>query len=288
MSDQERPDEFDELPEEEREQPFDYQDSEPQDEEEYSFDDSDSPGTAEVFVDDVIEEVEIEGAVDPYTEDGGEFSEESPLSAEAAYDGFDAGEPKSDDEMALSSDDYGDEYGAPRSLDDSFDGGDERVGAKEEEYPEDAHTDSSQDPGAEEEAEHRGPSFEPLRVTPRETKTVLPLPSPGPFESPALITVYKEKEVLGQFELLDEKTLFGANAPPEEGVFDLASAGVEGIAAVHLALFRQNKNYTLCVLSDEETQLNGELLTLGDRRKLHDGDVIIAGQELGLRLSLPL
>ena len=69
-------------------------------------------------------------------------------------------------------------------------------------------------------------------------------------------------------------------------VVDLSEFADKGLAKKHVAIFRQNKNYTLYVLADEPTQLNDDLLELGERRKLSDGDIIVLGEQLALRFDL--
>src|SRR5690554_2491381 len=75
----------------------------------------------------------------------------------------------------------------------------------------------------------------------------------------------------------------------EEGpVIDLSQyASAANFALHHGYIFRQNKNYTLCVLSDMGTQLNDEMLELGARRTLNHGDLIILGGEVGLQFRVP-
>ncbi|MFW6058439.1 MAG: FHA domain-containing protein, partial [Persicimonas sp.] len=78
-------------------------------------------------------------------------------------------------------------------------------------------------------------------------------------------------------------------ADVEEGpVVDLAQFGdASAFASRHGYVFRQNKNYTLYITSDAGTQLNDEVLTLGEHRKLADGDVIVLGGEVALRFDEP-
>ncbi len=75
----------------------------------------------------------------------------------------------------------------------------------------------------------------------------------------------------------------------EEGpVIDLSQFGdAERFARRHGYLFRQNKHYTLYVLSDKGTQINDEVLELGEYRELADGDVIVLGGEVALEFNEP-
>jgi hypothetical protein len=75
----------------------------------------------------------------------------------------------------------------------------------------------------------------------------------------------------------------------EEGpVIDLSQFGDQSrFARRHGYLFRQNKHYTLYVLSDMGTQVNDEMLELGEYRELSDGDVIVLGGEVALKFNKP-
>jgi hypothetical protein len=64
-------------------------------------------------------------------------------------------------------------------------------------------------------------------------------------------------------------------------------ANADAFADLHSYIFRQNKNYTLYVTSDAGTQLNDELLDLGEHRTLEDGDVIVLGGTLAMRFNMP-
>ena len=64
-------------------------------------------------------------------------------------------------------------------------------------------------------------------------------------------------------------------------------ADARAFADNHSYIFRQNKNYTLYVTSDAGTQLNDEMLDLGEHRELEDGDVIVLGGQLAMKFNLP-
>lgn len=77
--------------------------------------------------------------------------------------------------------------------------------------------------------------------------------------------------------------------PLEEGpLINLSQYGdAAKFALRHGYIFRQNKNYTLCVLTDKGTQLNDEMLELGSHRPLVHGDMIILGGEVALQFRAP-
>jgi hypothetical protein len=87
----------------------------------------------------------------------------------------------------------------------------------------------------------------------------------------------------------DEPVVFEDPENLEEGpVIDLSQYGdASKFARRHGYIFRQNKNYTLYVLSDMGTQLNDEMLELGAHRKLAHGDVVILGGEVALQFRAP-
>jgi hypothetical protein len=77
-------------------------------------------------------------------------------------------------------------------------------------------------------------------------------------------------------------------AAAEPVLVDLSQyADADAFADLHSYIFRQNKNYTLYVTSDAGTQLNDELLDLGEHRTLEDGDVIVLGGRLAMRFNMP-
>jgi hypothetical protein len=75
----------------------------------------------------------------------------------------------------------------------------------------------------------------------------------------------------------------------EEGpVVDLSQFGdATCFARRHGYLFRHNKHYTLYVLSDLGTQINDEVVELGEYRELADGDVVVLGGEVALKFNKP-
>ena len=133
------------------------------------------------------------------------------------------------------------------------------------------------------------PSIEAQRRTPKPEITVEPLPTPGGFPFPPSLTVCKDQEALQQIDLNEGLTLLGASDNDDDATVDLASWLPEDAAAQrHIAVFKQHKNITLWVLSDEPTQLNDRPLQLGQRASLEDGDIIVLSGQLALRLDLDL
>lgn len=152
------------------------------------------------------------------------------------------------------------------------------------------------------------PLITPQRTTSRPQVTVEPLPTPGGFEIAPTLTLFQKKEAKEIFYLEEsEFILGGAAANPQtngsEGIdgegdedapeqdhssprhIDLSSLTGEELPQKFVAIYKQNKNLTLYALSDLPTQLNDELLSLGDKRDLKNGDLIILGESLALRLE---
>ena len=129
-----------------------------------------------------------------------------------------------------------------------------------------------------------------------------PLPSVGAYRDPATLTLYVDGQQRETFAIAQDELTIGQGSEPEataEGEdtaeeetwqpdIDIgAHEGGSNIWQRHLSLYRQNKNYTLYVTSDGATQVNEELLALGDYRRLEDGDVIVVGRRIGLEFHLP-
>jgi hypothetical protein len=101
-----------------------------------------------------------------------------------------------------------------------------------------------------------------------------------------------EEQAEAQFDTeedIDAEDLAAADEDAGEPVLvDLSQyANADAFADLHSYIFRQNKNYTLYVTSDAGTQLNDELLDLGEHRTLEDGDVIVLGGTLAMRFNMP-
>lgn len=131
--------------------------------------------------------------------------------------------------------------------------------------------------------------LEPQRTTPRERPEVQPLPVPGPFEEPALLTLYRDQKALETYAVeLDALVVGRADTDAEHTPhIDLSEHAGEAVARRQIAIYRQNKNYIVCNLAASGTQYNDELLEPGDRRRLSEGDTLVLGETLALRFSLP-
>ncbi len=136
----------------------------------------------------------------------------------------------------------------------------------------------------------KSPAIEPLRTTPRQQEVISPLPTPGVHSQPATLTVYQNRQPVESYEVASDELLIGrrdpiANAFPD---IDVSQFDAEGqISRKHAYIYRQHKNYTLYVISNTGTQLNSELLELGQRRTLKDGDVIILAGKLAMKFQIP-
>ncbi len=136
----------------------------------------------------------------------------------------------------------------------------------------------------------KSPAIEPMRTTPRQQEVISPLPTPGIHAQPATLTVYQNRQPVESYEVASDELLIGrrdpvANAFPD---IDVSQFDPEGqVSRKHAYIYRQHKNYTLYVISNTGTQLNNELLELGQRRPLKDGDVIILAGKLAMKFQIP-
>ncbi|MFU8805756.1 MAG: FHA domain-containing protein [Bradymonadaceae bacterium] len=143
---------------------------------------------------------------------------------------------------------------------------------------------------AEEEPEPAKPLITPLRTTARHDEDLTPLPTPAVFAEPATLTIYQDRQPVQTLAIDGDELLIGRRDPISDAFpeIDLSEYDADGnISRKHAYIFRQNKHYTLYVTSNTGTQINQDLLDLGDRRELNDGDVIILAGKLAMKFQLP-
>lgn len=124
----------------------------------------------------------------------------------------------------------------------------------------------------------------------KERPSMEPLPQPGTYAEPATLTVYVNREPTMRHEIETDETLIGRRDPVADAYPDVDLTDYDPEAHVsrkHAYIYRQNKNYTLYAVSNAGTQLNSELLDLGDRRPLKDGDVIVLAGKVAMKFDLP-
>jgi len=137
-------------------------------------------------------------------------------------------------------------------------------------------------------------------LEPPESQTVEtePLPEVGPYLDPATLTLWIAGEEHETFAVAQDQLVIGDGGEQddeEEDDGDPTPVDIDlgpylddaDVWNRHAELFRHNKNYTLCVTADGTTQLNDDLLELGEHRRLEDGDVVVLGGEVGLEFHLP-
>lgn len=115
-----------------------------------------------------------------------------------------------------------------------------------------------------------------------------PLPVPG--TSSATLTLYVNKAPVHTYSIETDETLIGRRDPRADAFpeFDLSEWDPDAhVSRKHAYLYRQNKNYTLYVVSNSGTQVNSDLLNLGDRRALKSGDVIILAGRFAMKFEIP-
>lgn len=114
------------------------------------------------------------------------------------------------------------------------------------------------------------------------------LPKPGTHARPATLTLYHQKQPVLAYDIETDETLLGrrdirADIHPD---LDLAPYDPESfVSRKHAYIYRQNKNYTLYAISNAGVQLNSDLLELGERRALKDGDIVVIAGFLALKFQ---
>ncbi|MBA2663391.1 MAG: FHA domain-containing protein [Bradymonadaceae bacterium] len=134
------------------------------------------------------------------------------------------------------------------------------------------------------------PAISALRTTPRSEEALTPLPTPGTHSQPATLTVFQNRLPVETHDIDGDELLIGRRDPVANAFPDIDLSGFDPdgqVSRKHAYIYRQHKNYTLYVISNTGTQLNSELLGLGDRRTLNDGDVIVLAGKLAMKFQLP-
>ncbi len=117
-----------------------------------------------------------------------------------------------------------------------------------------------------------------------------PLPEPGVRATPATLTVYVNRQPVHTHAIETDETLIGRRDPVSDAYPDLDLTELDTASVVsrkHAYIFRQNRNYTLYVVSNSGTQVNSDLLELGQRRALEDGDIIVLAGSIAMKFDLP-
>lgn len=116
------------------------------------------------------------------------------------------------------------------------------------------------------------------------------LPVPGTYMEPATLTLYYQRQPVNTYAIEMDELLIGrrdirGDVHPD---IDLTEFDPEAfISRKHAYVYRQNRNYTLYAVSNGGVQLNNDLLELGDKRPLEDGDVIVLAGVLAFKFKLP-
>lgn len=124
----------------------------------------------------------------------------------------------------------------------------------------------------------------------KEKPVMAPLPQPGTYTEPAVLTVYANRQPVMRLAIDMDEVLIGRRDPVADAYPDLDLTELDTDAHVsrkHAYIYRQNKNYTLYAVSNAGTQLNRDLLDLGDRRALTHGDVIVIAGKIAMKFELP-
>lgn len=125
-------------------------------------------------------------------------------------------------------------------------------------------------------------------VKTKERPTVEPLPVPGPVS--ATLTLYVNRQPVHAHNIDTDETLIGRRDPRADAYpeFDLSEWDPDAhISRKHAYIYRQNRNYTLYVVSNSGTQVNADLLNLGDRRTLKSGDVLVLAGRFAMKFEVP-
>ena len=131
---------------------------------------------------------------------------------------------------------------------------------------------------------------EPIVEPPSAPAPALPKQAAPAPVLPATLTVYQNRQPVLTHQIQTDETLIGrrdvrSDIYPDVDLTAYDQAG-EFISRKHVYIYRQNREYTIYVVSNAGTQLGNQILDLGARHSLSDGDVIILGGRLAMRFEV--
>ncbi len=136
------------------------------------------------------------------------------------------------------------------------------------------------------------PAPAPAQAAPRPTPASPQPAAPRIMSSgipDARLVVYQNKQPSYTHPIVNDETLIGRYDPIGGAFPDLDLTEFDGesvISRKHAYIYRQNREYILYPVSNGGTQLNNELVDMGARRKLKDGDVIILAAKLAMKFHI--
>ena len=155
-------------------------------------------------------------------------------------------------------------------------------------------------------AEDLAPKPQPQSPSPQAPKAQGPRPkaqgprpqAPKPESTPRLVSsgipdarlvVYQNKQPTHTHPVVNDETLIGRYDPISGSYpdLDLTEFDAEGTTSrKHAYIYRMGGTYYLYPVSNAGTQLNSEMVDMGQRKKLKDGDVIILAATLAMKFHI--
>ena len=131
------------------------------------------------------------------------------------------------------------------------------------------------------------PAAQPPLVQPAAIAPQAPVVAPV-AQAGAKITVFHQRQPVHTHLITTDEVLLGrkdvrADIDPDVDLTPWDDAG--HVSRKHAYLYRQNRVYTLYAVSNGGVQLNKDLLEIGDKRELRDGDVIILAGVLAIKFE---
>jgi hypothetical protein len=124
-------------------------------------------------------------------------------------------------------------------------------------------------------------------VAPAPAAPVIEPPKPA-VQAGAKLTVYHQRQPVHTHMITTDEVLLGrtdvrADILPDVDLTQWDEAG--HVSRKHAYIYRQNRVYTLYAVSNGGVQLNKELLEIGDKRELRDGDIIVLAGAIAIKFE---
>lgn len=166
---------------------------------------------------------------------------------------------------------------APRAVDLEAADTPEELPAVQLETSEEPASVEAEVPSPHESSEHPAP----------ETSASVGLQEPPPPGTLCLIVYFKRRPAL-YFPVLYDELLIGRTDPASNSYPDLDVTPYDpelAISRKHAYLYREGTNYFIYPISNSGTQVNQEMVDIGAKKKLKEGDVVILSGRLAIRFA---
>lgn len=123
-----------------------------------------------------------------------------------------------------------------------------------------------------------------MPTTPSQSNMVAEVPAPGTL----CLIIYFQRRPAFYFPVIYDEIMIGRTDPASNAYPDLDVTPYDtelAISRKHCYLYRENNDYYIYPISNSGTQVNQEMIDIGTKRRLKEGDVLILSGRLAIRFA---